>query len=217
MDLSNPTVRSQAVQKVAQIFNRIKWLIVCSPLLYCLQSTGYQQRKHLAVPFICPFIWIDQFFPFLISFCFPFFPFHQASQWVSQSSQTCIDSCGLYSNTHGTVHACSIGGEYGFPFSSSQPVGQSVKSTMYWLMWPVHPYSLYTVGTFRQSGYHFQGPRVLNRVIPANLGDLLLSFPFDHMIFANFVRLCWNVWRRKLICTVLSVLNTACLVQSWTG
>ena len=192
MDLSNPTVRSQAVKEVAQIFNRIKWLIVCSPLLYCLQSTGYQQRKHFAVPFICPFIWIDQFFPLLISFCFPFFPFHQASQWVSQSSQQCTDSCE--------------GGRGGGG-------GTSI-------------YFLYRdVPTVRVS---FSGSSVLNRVHnftfsclkqghSASFGNLLLYFPFDHMIFADFMRLCWNVWRRKLICTVLSVLNTACLIQSWTG
>ena len=88
----------------------------------------------------------------------------------------------------------------------------------------VLPYISY-IGTFRQSGYHFQGPLswtghtishlgVLNRVIPTNI---LLSFPSDHIIFADSLRLRWNAWKRKLICTVLSVLNTACLVQSWTG
>ena len=62
------------------------------------------------------------------------------------------------------------------------------------------------IGTFRQSGYHFQGPlgagytishfRVLNRCVPANL---LLFSPFDRKMFTDFVRLRWNAWKCKLM------------------
>ena len=38
--------------------------------------------------------------------------------------------------------------------------------------------------------------RVVNRVVPVNR---LLFSPFDHIIFADFVRLRWNAWKRKLI------------------
>ena len=36
----------------------------------------------------------------------------------------------------------------------------------------------------------------LNTVVPSNL---LLFSPFNHVIFADFVRLHWNAWKRKLI------------------
>ena len=46
------------------------------------------------------------------------------------------------------------------------------------------------------SGYTISHFRVLNRVIPVNL---LLFSPFDHIMFADFVRLRWNAWKRKLM------------------
>ena len=85
------------------------------------------------------------------------------------------------------------------------------------------PYISYIV-TFRLSGYHFQGSlfwtgytishfRVLNKVFPAN--HLLFS-PFDHIIFTDFA--CFiEMHENANLCTIFSVLNTACLVQSWTG
>ena len=73
------------------------------------------------------------------------------------------------------------------------------------------------IRTFRPSGYHFQGS-VLNRVynltflclkqgLPSNL---LLFSPFDHIIFADFVRFV-EMRENANLCTVFSVLNTVML------
>ena len=47
------------------------------------------------------------------------------------------------------------------------------------------------------NGYTISHFRVLNRVVSVNF---LLFSPFDHIIFADFVCLRWNTWKRKLAC-----------------
>ena len=52
-------------------------------------------------------------------------------------------------------------------------------------------------GPLSWTGYTISHFRVLNRVVPINL---LLFSPFDHIIFADFVRLHWNTWKGQLTC-----------------
>ena len=67
----------------------------------------------------------------------------------------------------------------------------------------------------------FSGSSVLNRVYNFTFSCLKQgrphkSPPFLPLRSHNFHWFRRNAWKRKLICTVLSVLNMACLVQSWT-
>ena len=66
------------------------------------------------------------------------------------------------------------------------------------------------VGTFRPSGYRFQGHIfVSNRIVTANL---LLSSPFNHIIFTDFVWLPSSEMRDNAnLCTVCIALNTVML------
>ena len=65
----------------------------------------------------------------------------------------------------------------------------------FWLGRCTHIINSYTIETFCLIGYHFQGP------LPFRVAhEDLLSFPFNQIIFTDFVCLHWDVWNANL-CT----------------
>ena len=108
MDLSNNTVRSKVVKKVAQTFKRVKWLIACSPII--MSFTVYNQlvinkenilQLHISIHLNCPNLNCLYCTDFIL---ISFFPLHQASQWASQVNSVLSHvSCAVKY----TVHACS--------------------------------------------------------------------------------------------------------------